>query len=90
MARPMTVPYLIVAYTLGPEFPSLLGGLVGLESVFNYPGLGRLIFKAATTPDFPLLQAGVITVAVIFMATTLAADLIIAWMNPRARLNLGD
>ena len=74
----------------GTQIGYLFGGLVGLEIVFNYPGLGRLIFKAATTPDFPLLQAGVITVAVIFMATTLAADLIIAWMNPRARLNLGD
>ena len=74
----------------GTQIGYLFGGLVGLEIVFNYPGLGRLIFKAATTPDFPLLQAGVLTVAVIFMFTTLVADLIIAWMNPRARLNLSD
>ncbi len=74
----------------GTQIGYLFGGLVGLEIVFNYPGLGRLIFKAATTPDFPLLQASVLTVAVIFMFTTLLADLIIAWMNPRARLNLSD
>ena len=74
----------------GTQIGYLFGGLVGLEIVFNYAGLGRLIFKAAIAPDFPLLQAGVITVAVIFMATTLTADLIIAWMNPRARLNLRD
>ncbi len=74
----------------GTQIGYLFGGLVGLEIVFNYPGLGRLIFKAATTPDFPLLQASVLTVAVIFMITTLVADLIIAWMNPRARLNLSD
>ncbi len=72
----------------GTQIGYLFGGLVGLEKVFNYPGLGRLILRAAETPDFPLLQAGVITVAVIFMFTTLAADLLIAWMNPRARLNI--
>lgn len=74
----------------GTQMGYLFGGLVGLEVVFNYPGLGGLIFKAATAPDFPLLQAGVLAVAIIFMLSTLVADLIIAWMNPRARLNLGD
>jgi peptide/nickel transport system permease protein len=71
----------------GTQMGYMFGGLVGLELVFNYPGLGRLIFQAATAPDFPLLQAGVVTVAIIFMLATLAADLIIAWMNPRARLS---
>jgi len=74
----------------GTQIGYLFGGLVGLEIVFNYPGLGRLTFTAATKQDFPLLTACVITVAVIFMITTLLADLIIAWMNPRARLNLGE
>lgn len=74
----------------GTQIGYLFGGLVGLEIVFAYQGLGSLIFRAATAPDFPLLQAGVITVAIIFMICTLGADLIIAWMNPRARLNLGS
>jgi peptide/nickel transport system permease protein len=71
----------------GTQMGYMFGGLVGLELVFNYPGLGRLIFQAATAPDFPLLQAGVVSVAIIFMLATLSADLIIAWMNPRARLS---
>ena len=70
----------------GTQMGYLFGGLVGLEVVFNYPGLGNLILKAATAPDFPLLQTSVLVVAIIFMVATLAADLIIAWMNPRARL----
>lgn len=70
---------------VGTQIGYLFGGLVGLELVFNYPGLGRLIFDAARTQDVPLLQVGVLTVAVIFMVCTLAADLLIAWMNPRAR-----
>ncbi|MEM9035848.1 MAG: ABC transporter permease [Actinomycetota bacterium] len=72
----------------GTQVGYLFGGLVALEIVFNYPGLGNLILRAATAPDFPLLQAAVITVAIIFMLSTLAADLLIAWMNPRARLNV--
>jgi len=70
---------------IGTQIGYLFGGLVGLELVFNYPGLGRLVFDAARTQDVPLLQVGVLTVAVIFMVCTLAADLLIAWMNPRAR-----
>jgi peptide/nickel transport system permease protein len=75
---------------IGTQVGYLFGGLVGLEIVFNYPGLGRLIFSAATKQDVPLLQAGVLTVAIIFMVCTLAADLLIAWMNPRARAKLGS
>lgn len=74
----------------GTQMGYLFGGLVGLEVVFNYPGLGGLIFRAVNAPDFPLLQAAVLSVAIIFMFSTLAADLIIAWMNPRARLDLGE
>lgn len=74
----------------GTQMGYLFGGLVGLERVFNYPGLGNLILRAALAPDFPLLQTGVVAVAVIFMIATLASDLIIAWMNPRARLDVGD
>lgn len=75
---------------VGTQIGYLFGGLVGLEIVFNYPGLGRLIFNSASKQDIPLLTAGVLTVAVIFMVCTLAADLLIAWMNPRARQNVGE
>jgi peptide/nickel transport system permease protein len=75
---------------IGTQMGYLFGGLVGLEFVFNYPGLGRLILRAATAPDFPLLQASVLVVAIIFMVSTLLADLIIAWMNTRARLGTGS
>lgn len=70
----------------GTQMGFLFGGLIALEFVFNYPGLGGLILRAARAPDFPLLQAGVLVVAVIFMFSTLIADLLVVWMNPRARL----
>lgn len=71
---------------IGTQIGYLFSGLIGLELIFNYPGLGRLIVDAAGDKDFPLLQAGVILVGIIYMLCTLTADLVIAWMNPRARL----
>jgi peptide/nickel transport system permease protein len=71
---------------IGTQIGYMFGGLVALERVFNYPGLGNLIYTAASRKDIPLLSAAVILVGIIYMICTLTADLIIAWMNPRARL----
>jgi peptide/nickel transport system permease protein len=71
---------------IGIQIGYLFSGLIGLELIFNYPGLGRLIYNAVGSKDFPLLSAAVILVGIIYMLCTLAADLVIAWMNPRARL----
>jgi peptide/nickel transport system permease protein len=71
---------------IGVQIGYLFGGLVALERIFNYPGLGNLIYVAASRKDIPLLTAAVILVGIIYMVCTLAADLVIAWMNPRARL----
>ena len=75
---------------VGTQMGYLFGGLVGIERIFNYNGLGLTILNAALKKDLPLLQAGVIMVAIIFMLATLTADLLIAWMNPRARLAEAD
>jgi len=71
---------------IGTQIGYLFSGLIGLELIFNYPGLGSLIVNAASDKDFPLLSAGVILVGIIYMVCTLVADLLIAWMNPRARI----
>jgi peptide/nickel transport system permease protein len=71
---------------IGVQIGYLFGGLVALERIFNYPGLGSVIFVAASRRDIPMLTAAVILVGIIYMICTLAADLVIAWMNPRARL----
>ena len=75
---------------LGTQLGYLFGGMVGLEVVFNYPGVGSLIIRSIDRADYPVLRAGVLVVAIIYMIATLTADLIIAWMNPRARLTLGE
>jgi peptide/nickel transport system permease protein len=63
----------------------LIGGLVVVETLFNYPGMGRLIVTAATQKDMPLLEAGVLVVGVIFLIAMLLADLLYSLLNPRIR-----
>ena len=64
----------------------LIGGLVVIETLFNYQGIGNLIISAAHAKDFPMLAGGVLTVGVVFMVATLIADLLYTVLNPRLRL----
>ena len=64
----------------------LIGGLVVVETLFNYQGLGNLIYKAAQAKDFPMLEAGVLVIGVVYVLATLAADLLLTWLNPRLRI----
>jgi peptide/nickel transport system permease protein len=63
----------------------LIGGLVVVETLFNYQGIGNLIYKAAESKDFPMLQSGVLVIGVVYVLATLAADLLLMWLNPRLR-----
>jgi peptide/nickel transport system permease protein len=63
----------------------LIGGLVVVERLFNYQGIGNLIFHAATAKDFPMLEAAVLTVGVVYMVATVGADLLTTLLNPRQR-----
>jgi peptide/nickel transport system permease protein len=64
----------------------LFGGLLAVELIFNLNGLGRLLVTSAKAKDLPVLQAGVLVIAIIYMFATLIADLVISWLNPRIRL----
>lgn len=63
----------------------LIGGLVVIEIIFRYQGIGSLIYTAANKKDFPMLQAGVLVVGALFMIATTIADLLQASLNPRIR-----
>lgn len=64
----------------------LLGGLVVVENVFNYPGLGQLLLQAALSQDVPLLEVTVLIVAAVLMLANLAADLVYGLVDPRVRV----
>jgi peptide/nickel transport system permease protein len=66
----------------------LIGGLVVVEQLFNYQGIGRLILTAANGKDFPMLEAGVLTVGVVYMVATLIADVLYTVLNPRLRVGV--
>ncbi len=65
----------------------LIGGLVVIETLFQYPGIGDLIYNAAKNKDFPMLEAGVLAIGVIYLLATLAADLASSLLNPRVRID---
>jgi peptide/nickel transport system permease protein len=64
----------------------LIGGLVVVETLFNYQGIGNLIYKAALAKDFPMMEAGVLVIGVVYVLATLGADLLLIWLNPRLRI----
>jgi len=64
----------------------LIGGLVVVETLFRYQGIGSLVVTAATNKDFPMLEAGVLTIGIVYMVVTLVADVAFSLLNPRIRL----
>lgn len=68
----------------------LIGGLVVIEILFHYQGIGSLIYTAAQKKDFPMLQAGVMVVGALFTVATLLADLAYAALNPRIRFGQAE
>lgn len=68
------------------SFGWLIGGLVVIENVFNYPGLGRLMTAAVERKDIPLMQAVVMVTIFCFALANLIADLLYGLLNPRVRL----
>ena len=65
---------------------ALLGGTVIIEQVFSIPGVGRLIIGAIASRDFPVIQGGLLFLAVIYLAVNLTVDILYAVVDPRVRL----
>jgi len=70
----------------GIEFGYMLGGAIIIEQVFSLPGLGRLFLSGIYQRDFPLIQGGVIFVAIVFSLVNFAADILYSVVNPRIRI----
>jgi peptide/nickel transport system permease protein len=61
----------------------LLGGILVVEEVFAWPGLGRLLIYAVQNRDLPLMQAATLVMAAVYTLSNLLADIVIAWLDPR-------
>jgi len=71
----------------GLDFAGLLSGVVLTETVFNWPGLGRLAFEAVFNLDIPLVMGTVLFSAALVVIANLIVDLLYAWLDPRIRLS---
>jgi ABC-type dipeptide/oligopeptide/nickel transport system permease component len=65
------------------QFGFLIGGTVIIETVFAWPGVGRLVVQAIFSRDYPLVQATVLVLAVIFVVVNLLVDLIYLYLDPQ-------
>jgi ABC-type dipeptide/oligopeptide/nickel transport system permease component len=74
---------------VGLQFGLLLAGAVVVETVFSLPGIGRLMVTAIFSRDYPMIQGGMLMVAVGFVLVNLLTDLTYAWINPRIRYQRG-
>ena len=70
---------------LALDFGRLMGGIVVVETIFAYPGLGRLVIFSIQNRDIPTLQAAILVVAAIYAFANLVADLLYAVLNPKIR-----
>ncbi len=71
---------------VGLVFGALLGGAVVTETIFGWPGLGRLVIQATVSRDYPVVQTVVILLALVFVGINLIVDLAYAFLDPRIRL----
>jgi peptide/nickel transport system permease protein len=77
--------FIPVATVAGLQVGYLLGGAVVTEEVFTLPGVGRLVLDAIYQRDYPLVQGTVLFIAVLFVLTNLAVDLLYGYVDPRIR-----
>jgi peptide/nickel transport system permease protein len=68
----------------------LFGGLVAIEYLFNYQGIGLMVLQAAQQKDFTLLTAGVMIIGSVYLVFTLLADILFALLNPRIRFEAAE
>jgi len=76
---------IVVVTILGIQVGYLLGGAVVVEEVFSLPGLGRMLLNAINQRDYALVQAGVLVIATLFVATNTLVDMLYGFLDPRIR-----
>ncbi|MCH5643405.1 MULTISPECIES: ABC transporter permease [unclassified Gordonia (in: high G+C Gram-positive bacteria)] len=84
VGRNALVPVLTIS---GIQFAALLGGVIVVEVVFAWPGLGLLVYDSVAARDYPVLQGAILLIAVIFLIVNLIVDILYAVIDPRIRLS---
>lgn len=84
IVRNALVPVLTIA---GIQLATILGGVIVVEVVFAWPGLGRLTYNAVAARDYPVIQGAVLLIAALFLLINLVVDVLYAVVDPRIRLS---
>ncbi len=84
IVRNALVPVLTIA---GIQLATILSGVIVVEVVFAWPGLGRLVFNAVAARDYPVIQGAALLIAVLFLLINLLVDTLYAVIDPRIRLS---
>lgn len=83
MSHAMRNALIPIITIFGISFGALLSGSVITETVFNMPGVGRLIVDAVLRRDYPTIQGGILIITLLYLVVNLVVDLLYAWANPR-------
>jgi peptide/nickel transport system permease protein len=75
-----------VVTIVGLQFGALLTGAIITETIFAWPGLGRLIIQSIRLRDYPLVQGGILAIALTYLLLNLVTDVVYAYLDPRIRL----
>ena len=76
-----------VVTVIGLSIPMVIVGAVFLETIFNWPGMGRLYYKAVLARDFPIVMGANLFIAVIVLVSNLVVDIVYSIIDPRVRLS---
>ncbi|WP_027364490.1 ABC transporter permease [Desulfotruncus alcoholivorax] len=79
--------FLPVLTVIGLQFGYLLGGAVMTEAIFSWPGVGRWLFVAISARDIPIVQGGILMVALVFVIINLIVDILYTYVDPRIRFD---
>ncbi|MHB1006395.1 MAG: ABC transporter permease [Chloroflexota bacterium] len=74
-----------IATVVGLSYAVLMGGAIIVETVFNLPGMGRLVINSVMRRDYPVVQGVVLFVAMIYVGVNLAVDILYKWLDPRVK-----
>jgi ABC-type dipeptide/oligopeptide/nickel transport system permease component len=78
---------MIAAVTVvGLQTANLLGGSTIVETVFSWPGVGRLLIEGIYARDYPIVQGAVLMIAVTYVFINLVVDIVYKWLDPRIKL----
>ncbi|MNE91988.1 Dipeptide transport system permease protein DppB [compost metagenome] len=68
------------------EFGVMIAGAVVTETIFSWPGVGQLIMQAVSNRDFPLVQASILIISILYILISFITDMVYLWIDPRIKV----